>query len=211
MGLSDSNERIARRYDGLAPVFRAVEWVFLMPPGLRRRAVDALNLKPGDRVLEVGCGSGRNLPLLTRAVGADGAVIGTDISAGMLRRAQAVVRRRDYRNVTLLQEDAAELNLGPVDAVLFSLSYSVMPNREHALQLAWAALEPASKLVILDAGSFSPLGRMLEGATRRMSQLTVLGDPAIHPWEELMIHAPKVHTELFFGGTYVICWADKIT
>lgn len=206
MGLNESNDFIARRYDRLAPVFPLVELAFFMPRTLRRKTVAALALQQGDRVLEVGCGSGRNLPLLARAVGASGRVIATDISEGMLRRAAQLAERRDMTNVKLLHEDAAQLALSdPVDAVLFSLSYSVMPNRHEALARAWAALKPAGTLVIMDAGSFGRLGRALHAAGRLLSKATVLGDPAIRPWEELGAHRSEVLTEFFLSGTYVIC------
>lgn len=79
----------------------------------------------------------RNLPLLVSAVGPTGSVIGTDISPGMLRQATRLARSGAITTVSLLQQDGARVSLeAPVDAVLFSLSYSVMPNRHEALALA---------------------------------------------------------------------------
>lgn len=210
MGLTESNAFVARRYDRLAPIFRLMELAFWMPPTLRRRTIAALDLHRGDRILEVGCGSGSNLPLLARAVGAGGTVVGTDISPGMLRHAEHLVDRCGLPNVTLVQQDAAQLSIDtPLDAILFSLSYSVMPNRQKALSLAWAALKPHGRLVIMDSGSFGPLGHLLRHPSRLLSRVTVLGDPDIRPWEELREHAPEVHTDVFQGGTYAICCATK--
>ena len=52
------------RYDRLAPIYGAFEWLYALPLlGIRRRSIDALELRPGDSLLEVGCGSGCNFDL----------------------------------------------------------------------------------------------------------------------------------------------------
>ena len=55
-------EFVKRRYDRLAPFYRLFEWILWLPTGIRARAVRKLELPHGDTVLEVGCGTGRNLP-----------------------------------------------------------------------------------------------------------------------------------------------------
>src|SRR6201999_165505 len=110
-----------RFYGALSPLF-------LITPWARHKGVDALRLRPGDTVLEMGAGSGRNLPYLVDAVGPSGAVIGVDLSAGMLAEARKMAARRGFANVELVESDAATVEIGrEVDAVLFSLSYSAMP------------------------------------------------------------------------------------
>lgn len=155
--------QVSRRYDRMARWYRVAEITILLPHRLRRKAVQRLALEPGETVLEIGCGTGRNLPLLCDAVGDDGRVIGVDASSGMLARAQQWVTNHRGQNVRLLLQDAAELTLpGQVDAVLFSLSYSVLPDRETVLQKTWEALRPDGRLVVMDAGlPASPLGRVL--------------------------------------------------
>jgi len=73
----------------------------------RRRAVDALRLERGDTVVDVGCGTGANLPLLARAVGPRGTVIGIDRSRGVLERARR--NARGYPQVEVLRADATQL------------------------------------------------------------------------------------------------------
>jgi ubiquinone/menaquinone biosynthesis C-methylase UbiE len=54
--------------------------VFWLPLNIRARAISRLELTPGDKVLEVGCGTGRNLSRLVETVGPTGEVLGVDCS-----------------------------------------------------------------------------------------------------------------------------------
>src|SRR5215468_4942808 len=64
-----NHDVIRQRYDRIAAFIPIFEWAFFIPSGLRKRAVGQLKLRRGDRVLEVGCGTGRNFPYLRDAVG----------------------------------------------------------------------------------------------------------------------------------------------
>ena len=72
--------RWARAYDLLATAPGVDSW--------RDRAADALALEPGDTVVEMGCGTGANFSHLRERVGAEGRVVGVDLTRGMLRRAR---------------------------------------------------------------------------------------------------------------------------
>ncbi len=61
-------------------------------PDFAAKAVDRLSLQPGDHVLEIGCGTGRNLPFLSAAVGPQGRVYGVDLSPGMLGEGASALR-----------------------------------------------------------------------------------------------------------------------
>ena len=103
--------RWARLYDLVATAPGVDSW--------RERTVDALDLEPGDTVVEMGCGTGANFPHLREAVGPEGRVVGVDLTRGMLRRASERVDREGWDNVELVQADATRPPVaGPVDAVL---------------------------------------------------------------------------------------------
>ena len=201
---------VVDRYNRVARIYASiVEPLFLIRPRARRKAVAALGLKPGDVVLELGAGTGRNLPYLIDAVGPSGKVIGVDAAPGMLAEARRLVKRHGWSNVELLQQDAAKLEIGPdVDAVLFSLSYSVMPDPGAALARAWERLRPGSRVVVMDVGlPKSRFPRLLAPAAKLLIKLGP-GDPYSRPWEELARYG-AVESESFMLGLYYVCTVKK--
>ncbi len=206
-----SPDFIRRRYGRLAAIYPVFELVFWLPPGIRRRAVARLELKPGDRVLEVGCGTGRNFPHLIRAAGADGQVYGVDFTPAMLSVARKRCAQHGWQNVTLLEGDAASLELPqPVDAVLFSLSYAVMPNHREVLHQVWKHLRPGKHLVVLDAKSpHGFLGRVTRPLGTWVSRASVLGNPDRRPWDDLRELTDSVEIGEELLGMYYICRGTK--
>ena len=202
---------VRRRYNRLARFFVFFEWLFLLPRGIRGRAVSRLEIEPGGRVLEVGCGTGRNLAHLVNAVGAGGRVYGVDLSEGMLERAREVCDREGWRNVTLIRADAAHAALPEaVDGVIFSLSYAVMPHHREVLRAAWGHLRPGGFLGVMDARvPAGATGRLLRPFVARASRLTVLGDPDVRPWDELRELTDEVEYEEVQFGTYYVCRGRK--
>lgn len=117
---------------------------------VRNRVVAALDLDPGDTVVEMGCGTGANLPYLRERVGKAGRVIGFDLSPGMLAHAERHVRRQGWRNVHLGRADAARPPVGqPVDAVLGTFVIGIFDQPE-AVVSAWCRL-CTGRIALLDA------------------------------------------------------------
>ena len=93
---------VSSRYNYIAPVYPVFEWIFLLPKNIRRKTIEALALNRGDRVLEIGCGTGRNLELLSSAVGSDGKVFAVDVSEGMLKKAMGIKEHKKLSNIELV-------------------------------------------------------------------------------------------------------------
>ena len=94
---------------------------------IRERTIAALDLQPGQGVLDVACGTGLSLALLRGCVGDSGQVYGFDHSAEMLTQAQARVAAAGWRNVTLIQAAAQEITLPqPVDALFFHYTHDIL-------------------------------------------------------------------------------------
>jgi ubiquinone/menaquinone biosynthesis C-methylase UbiE len=202
---------VSQRYDRLAGLIPFFEWLLFLPRGLRKKAVDRLALRPGDRVLEVGCGTGRNFPYLYTAVGPSGHIYGVDLSSGMLRRANSLRNRHGWNNISLTLGDAADFSAPEqLDGVFFSLSYNTMPHHLKVLRQAWKQLRPGRRLVIMDAKLPSGLGgRLILPFSLWLMKRTLLANPYIQPWEDLQQFNGEFEMEGFMLGSYYICHAVK--
>lgn len=138
-------------YDRWASVYDWNPVLALVRPA-RKRAVGAMGLEPGDTVVDMGTGTGANLPILRDAVGPDGRVIGLDVSPGMLDRARERVDRAGWENVTLVRGDIRDPPLdGPVDGVL-STFVVVMYADPGQLIETWASYLDGGAIANLYAG-----------------------------------------------------------
>ena len=95
---------------------RASRWHRFVEEPFERRAravgLGLLRVRPGERVLELGCGSGGALVALARAVGQEGRVVGLDLSPGMIGQAAARLRRVGL-------DDRSELRVGDATSISF--------------------------------------------------------------------------------------------
>ncbi len=144
--------------------------------GLRERIVDALDPDRGDVVVEMGCGTGANLPFLRDRVGPGGTVIGLDVSTGVLDRARARIERGGWTNVHVARADATRPPLrpgdaravGPVDGVLATFLTGMLDDPAGAVD-DWCRLaagstssHPAGRVCVAGfARSTHPVGRRL--------------------------------------------------
>jgi ubiquinone/menaquinone biosynthesis C-methylase UbiE len=152
--------RWARLYDLLARNAPGVS-------RLRRRFVDALAPDPGDRVVEMGCGTGANLPRLRERVGPAGTVVGVDFAPG----AGAVARRRTNRwpNVHVVQGDAARPPVAAADRVLASFVVGMLSDPAATVRDWVDLVPPGGRVALLDlARSTRPVARPLNPAFRAL-------------------------------------------
>jgi ubiquinone/menaquinone biosynthesis C-methylase UbiE len=195
----------------MAGLIGLFDWLFFFPPHLRERAAAHLDVRPGDRVLEIGCGTGRNFSFLREAVGPTGKVYGVDLSAGMLRKARALCEREQWTNVELTQCDAAEyIPSEPLDGIIFGLSYNTMPHHLAVLRHAWRQLRPGGRIVIMDGKLPSGLcGKLALPFGLWLMRHTMLGNPFIEPWNDLAALADDFEMEEFVLGSWYVCWGTK--
>ena len=141
-------------YDYFASFYDAALQRLYRP--LRSQAIARAALQPGDRVLDLACGTGQNFEHILEAIGPKGHLVGVDYSAGMLARARARVSKRGWDNVRLVQKDARQLGVEDlgcaegVDGVICTLGLSVIPEWERVFDATFELLEPGGRYTIFD-------------------------------------------------------------
>lgn len=161
------NDFVARVYENIAFFY---DWTFgpALHPG-RMQALQRMAIKPGDRVLEVGIGTGINASLYPR----DCTVTGIDLSGPMLEKARERVARKGLDNVRLLEMDAADLKFADntFDIVYAPYVISVVPDPVAVACEMRRVCRPGGRIVILNHfRSQNALGAFME---RVVSPLTL--------------------------------------
>jgi len=140
-------EAVKSAYRRYAAVYDAIFGVVLQPG--RKAVIEALDLNPGQRVLEVGVGTGLSLPLYPAQV----RVTGIDVSGEMLARARARVAREGLRNVDALVEMDAEAMSFPdasFDKVVAMYVMSVVAHRQRLLAELRRVCRPGGEIYIVN-------------------------------------------------------------
>jgi ubiquinone/menaquinone biosynthesis C-methylase UbiE len=111
-----------------------------------------LELQPGMRVLDAGCGPGRLTIPAAQRVGAHGKVVAVDIQPGMLARAQEKARQAGLGNIEFVQAGLGEGKLAHdyFDRALLVTVLGEVPDREAALNEIFAALKPGGILSVTE-------------------------------------------------------------
>ena len=196
-------------YDRLAPVYDAVAAAYdLVGSGrFHRRAVEALDLRPGDTAVDLACGTGVNLPHLVEAVGPTGRVVGVDLSPGMLAQARQRAEANGWRNVELVEADVRDYAFPePVHGVVSTFGLEMVPEHDAVVARAVAALAPGRRIAV--GGLRRPerwpawAVRLGELANRPFGVTRAYED--VQPWHSVFDHVQKVsYDESLLGAVYL--------
>jgi phosphatidylethanolamine/phosphatidyl-N-methylethanolamine N-methyltransferase len=161
------NDFVAAVYEKLASVYD-----FTFGPTLHPGRVDAIRrmkIRPGDRVLEVGVGTGINASLYPL----DCSVVGIDLSSSMLEKAQERVWRKGLRNVRLQEMDAAHMAFADnsFDIVYAPYLISVVPDPVAVTREMRRVCKPGGRFIILN--HFRSRNRFVASIERAISPFTV--------------------------------------
>jgi S-adenosylmethionine-diacylgycerolhomoserine-N-methlytransferase len=124
----------------------------------RDQMISGLDVPAGGTVLELGCGTGRNIILAARRY-PDARFFGLDISTEMLETADAAIAREGLSGgVVLARGDATDFNAKALfgierfDRIFVSYSLSMIPGWEKTVSAALATLAPGGSLHVVDFG-----------------------------------------------------------
>ncbi|MFW6692222.1 class I SAM-dependent methyltransferase [Streptomyces sp. MAR4 CNX-425] len=167
-------------------------------------ALEQLALRSGDTVVDVGCGTGHNLPLLARAVGPAGRVIGVDLTDAMLEQAEKRVGEAGLGGqVSLVQEDLTTYQWPEnVRGIIACFSLTLIAEYAKVVERGYEALQPGGRWVVLDyrlprwwpdrlIPALGPMIAPFGGDTSMVQR---------HPWEPVEDGAVRHHTQTRYGG-----------
>jgi SAM-dependent methyltransferase len=177
---------------------------------VRQKAVRLLQLKPGDRVLDVGCGMGGSFPFLQGAVGATGEVVGVEISPEVTINARRRIDKNNWRNVQVIEAAAQTAELtGSFDGLLmfaapdvFASSAAlenILPHLKHGARIAFFGAKTST------AGPGTVLNPLLRFAVSRLSFPTT-PSLAAEPWQVVAPFVEGLEIErYFFDSMFLAC------
>lgn len=163
-GASGHKQAMDRMYRLQRHIYDATRAYYLLG---RDQMIEGLNVPKGGSVLEIGCGTGRNL-LRVAARYPGRQLFGIDISDEMLKTACAALQRQGVPGVHLAQADATSFDASRTlqrtrfDRVYFSYTLSMIPEWRKALHHAATLVAPGGELHVVDFGSCDGLPGLLK-------------------------------------------------
>lgn len=143
----ESQKIVERVYEGFAPFYNFVFGKLLFLEG-REASIDLLEIKSGQKVLEVGVGTGLTLPLYPHNC----SVVGVDLSPKMLKEAEVLIKKKKLKNCTVRVMNATNLEYpdNTFDRVLGNLFISATSFPKESLLEMKRVCKPGGVIVLMN-------------------------------------------------------------
>ncbi|MDE1975709.1 MAG: methyltransferase domain-containing protein [Elusimicrobia bacterium] len=172
---------------------------------VRERAVAALDLRPGDTVLDVACGTGACFSLLEEKIGSRGSIVGVELSPDMLSLARKRVESAGWKNVTLIESSMESAVIPSWDAALFHYTQDVLRSPK-ALSNIFASAKNSARVALAGTKLFpwwlSPLNIYVRVVNRNYMTTT---ESLNRPWSLLQSdYIPDLNVrQIWLGASYI--------
>lgn len=140
--IEDFYNRWTKAYDVFSSNPVVNEW--------REEAISSLDLDDGSTVVDIGCGTGANVPFLSREVGSEGKVICVDLASDPLDMIMDRKRNGEFDNVECVRADATRMPLSDADAYFASFSIGMLPRTVKTVKKWCKNMNRGSKICLLD-------------------------------------------------------------
>lgn len=142
--MNNYNELIEKKYKLVASL---PEGLMNFTKKIRQEAIHYLNLDEGDKVIDVGCGTGASFPFIEKVVGKSGTILGIEPSYSMIKGAETRIAHEKWENITLLENRIEDIKVDETfDGALLFAMHDVF-NSMEGLETIHSLLKEDARIV----------------------------------------------------------------
>ncbi|MBE2219378.1 MAG: methyltransferase domain-containing protein [Ignavibacteria bacterium] len=202
---NNSNTNLTPAYGKLIRLIKGFpdfDFSFIKP--VRKKAVELLNLKSGNRVIDAGCGPGGSFPFLLEKTGISGEIIGIEISPHIIQNTENRIKKNHWENIKIINSAAKDVKLtGKYDALLMFAAPDVYASADSMNNLTHY-LNDGARIAFFGAKiSTHSFGRMLNPFLKLMFKLSfsTTPPPENQPWSKTSKWVNIDFVKEYFLGT----------
>lgn len=169
----------------------------------RKLTVNSLKLSKRDFVVELGCGTGLNFPLVLDVIGPEGKLIGVDITDKMLDQARLRVEENGWKNVELVQSDFAKYEFpNKLDGIFTTGALQYSPQFDEIIKKGHGVLKHGKKFVVFDFKKPKGLSRIFTSILIFFTKAFEANEEYLkrHAWESIEKYFEKTTFQEGWGG-----------